>query len=160
MTVDVAALTALCDRLAEAATAPELLTIQPTLRFPTAACTWASLAGGEVLAAHGYGPWTLFRAFRPESATAHDWLVLNGTDVFVDLTAHQFRAYSGPLVDTGVNPLRKTYSGRVALHRARVPDGDPTMAAWRDALLRAVPPIPPSGGGVRLTPRQGACGRC
>lgn len=140
MDIDVPRLTALCARIVEAATTPDVTAVYPPMRFPSGACTWASQAGGEILAAHGFGTWTLWNAQDPDTLTCHDWLVREDVDAFVDLTAHQFVGYDAPLIGHGVNPLALRFCAGARRLPARVPDSNPTMARWRDALLRAVPP--------------------
>ncbi|CAL8979993.1 hypothetical protein CELL_03381 [Cellulomonas sp. T2.31MG-18] len=94
-----------CARLVRLATDGDFTDIEGALTFPRGMCTWISYAGGEILRERGFGTWTIQNATTPARSPRHDWLVRD--DLFVDLTAHQFKdaGYETFIVGRGQSPL-------------------------------------------------------
>ena len=121
-----------CGRIVAAASHPDVQTLDGVRPMPRGMCTWASYAGGELLAEHGFGRWMIWNATKADGHPAHDWLVQN--ELFVDLTAHQFPGHASHITGVGENPLAGRFPRhRLSLSTSKIVD-HPPIVAFKDAI--------------------------
>lgn len=121
-----------CSRIVDAASDPEVQALHGVRPMPHGMCTWASFAGGELLAEHGFGTWTLWNATHAEGHPAHDWLVQDF--VFVDLTANQFEGYASYIIGVGESPLTERFPRHHRSIRTSDIAGHPPIVAFKNAI--------------------------
>lgn len=127
-----------CGRIVAAASAPIVQSLDGVLPMPHGMCTWASFAGGELLAEHGFGTWKIWNATRADGHPAHDWLVQDA--LFVDFTAHQFDGYTSHIVGVGHNPLSERFPWhRLLLNTSKIVDR-PAIVDFKDAIATLLVP--------------------